>query len=996
MSFAQELPAAITFSAVSAAGTVKDSTFAAVDLTLTTVDPDGKMSIDANPAAFSVDGVVRDDFSFRLKAGGKTNDAANPTKNYIKLNAAKAGKLFIAARTGSNSDATRTLIIKQGENELFNDTISEVMKDSVLVDEAYVYYYHYVAVDVAAGEITLVYPVNGLNFYGFQLKAAAVVPAGVTYVLPEGAVTNDYGWKDKSDMFDAFMADCGFNTHATLAEYKAMAEPLGGTGICGTLTNVSGAFDMTDKWMWLKQYIVDVTAAQIATNPTPMPTALAVTDANSAAWRYAVGAFFIDGQRATWPVSASFATAGSIEAFQPAWKHGFANPESVAEGEHTLSVPYMDNMTFDGWYTEANGGGTKVTKIDANTSGTLYAYFVPYINTVKEFIALTDGTKNVQVKGVVSFVQGNNFWIQDATGGILCYGKNHGLAEGEEAVLQGEKTTYKGSPEVNGATVVKHEAGTPVAPVTVMLSAIKTAETPYLNHLVYIEGLKMAEYQDAGSYKNPIVTDGSDSIILYNMGIEETAVPVGTKLNIKAVVGVYNSTMQLRGHAEWVEASSPAGKDATVYEPRFADGEFTGYTLQNEWIFANTFDNYTDNVPAPADNARGMAVKDGIMYFINRAKASFTRVNGATGLMLDPLPITGSHLFEAENKDSLGNGTGEWAGCATLAYNDMKFDNAGHALIGGCISGGNRFQIYKVDLTTGAATEVINERLYDDTTFAKIAYRFDAFGVYGDVDHDAVIMACNAQGWNAFRWNIKGGVAQPAELVTLSKDKGVKSLVAETDSADWNVANPGTAPQIFPLEGGMFYIDGWSTLPMLFDEGTENMMKEKTYDSYLIDDFANVPTGVVVHNTAEDSVIMNTGHNGLCEFQVGEDYFLLMAATNTVGKPTSAFALYKYKDASKSFAEMEPMWFFPQKGMGEATNGCRTAVPSVEVNGNVAKLYLYTNNNGYAVYTFTGKEVPDAIEDVEVEVKARKVIENGNVYIIRGANKYTVTGVQVK
>ena len=91
----------------------------------------------------------------------------------------------------------------------------------------------------------------------------------------------------------------------------------------------------------------------------------------------------------------------------------------------------------------------------------LYAKFGEYIPTIAEVIALTDETET-KVQGTVSYVAGSNFWIQDATGGILCYGKDNGLTEGELVTLSGVKTIYKGSPELNNATVVVKEAGAEV------------------------------------------------------------------------------------------------------------------------------------------------------------------------------------------------------------------------------------------------------------------------------------------------------------------------------------------------------------------------------------------------------------------------------------------------------------------------------------------------------------------------------------------------------
>mgnify|MGYP006969205262 CR=1 FL=1 len=83
------------------------------------------------------------------------------------------------------------------------------------------------------------------------------------------------------------------------------------------------------------------------------------------------------------------------------------------------------------------------------------------------------------------------------------------------------------------------------------------------------------------------------------------------------------------------------------------------------------------------------------------------------------------------------------------------------------------------------------------------------------------------------------------------------------------------------------------------------------------------------------------------------------------------------------------MWYFPQNGLGiesragELKNGCFAAVPSVEVEGNVAKIYLYSVDLGYGVYTLTCPE-GTGVYDVEAEtINAHKLLENGQVFIIK-------------
>ena len=434
-----------------------------------------------------------------------------------------------------------------------------------------------------------------------------------------------------------------------------------------------------------------------------------------------------------------------------------------------------------------------------------------------------------------------------------------------------------------------------------------------------------------------------------------------------------------------------AAKKDTYSYPARSNGR---YALENNWIFSTIEDNYAANKPGTNDYVRGMAAKDGIMYFINRELMQIVRVDGKTGNMLSPIVLQGTDtLFKSPSVDAT---TGEttWADGTTLPYNDIKFDQAGNCLIGACMTGATKcqtFYIYIVDLATGKCTKLIEDVLWENPGLDQVQFRFDAFGCAGDVTKNGVVMAADAGGsWNVYRWLIKNGVAGEGEQVAIVLNPALDQ------SLYINAAGFNTAPQIFPQdeEGTLFYVDGFNTLPMLFYGNPEE-------GAILTDDFINVPTGTTVTNNEGETCSMNTGHNGLVEFQVGKEYFLLMAATNTAGSPTSAFALYKFADADRMFKGMVPLWYFPSNGLGSTTNGCRTAVPSVDVVSDTeATLYIYANNNGYAAYTLTiDPSIADntAVEDIEtVKVAAEKVIENGQIFILKNGVKYNALGAQVK
>lgn len=166
-----------------------DATFTVVgsEFSAQITDPDNKMAIDANTARFGTPEAFTD-YTHRLKTGGKSS----ATKNFITLNIPESGVLRIAVRTGSNNDTTRTLVVKQGETELYNQVVKEADKTVVTDGENSTNYYPYITVNVAAGSVVLSYPINGLNFYAIGFKAGAAPQPADPTVSVRGTM-NEWG-----------------------------------------------------------------------------------------------------------------------------------------------------------------------------------------------------------------------------------------------------------------------------------------------------------------------------------------------------------------------------------------------------------------------------------------------------------------------------------------------------------------------------------------------------------------------------------------------------------------------------------------------------------------------------------------------------------------------------------------------------------------------------------------------------------------------------------
>ena len=804
------------------------------------------------------------------------------------------------------------------------------------------------------------------------LFAAVTSFAAVTYEL-NGGVTNDDNWLGKGDMWTAFCTDAGISV-GTYEEVKANGDPF--TLICGKLAdaNVKTIMGM-EKWDWLETYVMTVQNADAA--------ATALTEGTSSAgWRYALAAFFLEGKRGAWPVSADFSVAGKVEAFQAAWKHGFANPTEPT-AEFVLNAPYLEGKTFDGWYAAADFSGNKVTTVNAETTGTLYAKWVDYVATIAEVRALENDTE-AKTSGVVNFISGKNVYIQDATGGLLVYtAENPSCEVGQKITVKGKKVIYGGIVELSGAVVESAEAGTLYDIVSYESLAVLLADSlehKYFATRVTVPGVTIAGYD---SYNNPTVQDAAgNKALCYKMVLDPAVFPIGTKVTVTAIAAWYNG-FQFVGNAADIVRPIAGKKDTYAYPQRHGK-----YNLENQWVISVVEENYAANKPGGTGFVRGMAAKDGIMYFIDRETGSIVRVDAATGDMLEPIKITGDHLFQVEGVNE-ETGATEWSDGVTLKFNDLKFDSEGNCLISGCITSQNQhFMVYVVDLETGAAELLIDEKLADNPDYAEIACRFDAFGVNGDVYGNACIMAADATGtFNSYRWLIEDGEVGQGQMISLLIDaESDKSLLINAQGE--LVGGWGTAPQIFPQDeyGSLFYVDGFNTLPTLIDEG-----------GMLVEDFIKCPHGTALWNNEGDTTKLHQGLNGLQEFQVGDDYFMVMIATHTPSAPPSAFGLYKFADEGRSFDGLEPLWYFPANGLGSETNGCRTAVPSVEVDGNTATIYLYANDNGYGVYKFIVDENYTAVENVEsVKIGAEKVIENGQIFILKNGVKYNALGAEVK
>lgn len=231
-------------------------------------------------------------------------------------------------------------------------------------------------------------------------------------------------------------------------------------------------------------------------------------------------------------------------------------PADAAVGEHTLLV-------------QAVAGEDKSNILSLQWTGKDDAEGAI---TIKEALALENG-QEAKVKGVVTLIDGQNIYVQDATGGICLRTSERleGVSLGDTMIGTGKRAEFNGIPQLNSGTAVKSSGMKLVAKETT-IDKLTSAD---LCTYVTLSGLKVEEvYDNNGAYTNPNVklTDGTNKIQLYKAVIGKTDgtwdIQKGDTVNVTAAVSAFKTTIQLRNTlpTEVVKDDSQVSVETSIVE----------------------------------------------------------------------------------------------------------------------------------------------------------------------------------------------------------------------------------------------------------------------------------------------------------------------------------------------------------------------------------------------------------------------------------------------
>ncbi|MDY6437104.1 MAG: chitobiase/beta-hexosaminidase C-terminal domain-containing protein [Bacteroidales bacterium] len=189
------------------------------------------------------------------------------------------------------------------------------------------------------------------------------------------------------------------------------------------------------------------------------------------------------------------------------------------------------------------------------------------------------------VQGVVTFLDGRNVFIQDATGGIDLYLNNNTvpttLALGDMVKGYGKKTVYGGLVEltsINGNNENQFLVLSSGNPLPLAIKTIAEIIEDY-NGSNALQGTRV-KVEDAiigaiNTSGNTLISQGDNSIIIYKIPTVEGLVE-GDIVTVTSVIGAFNNVLQLRvGSASDVTYEHPIYPTLTG-----APTELTGFSYQ--------------------------------------------------------------------------------------------------------------------------------------------------------------------------------------------------------------------------------------------------------------------------------------------------------------------------------------------------------------------------------------------------------------------------------
>lgn len=232
------------------------------------------------------------------------------------------------------------------------------------------------------------------------------------------------------------------------------------------------------------------------------------------------------------------------------------------------SLALVDGTTYDiiGVVEYDNGGVIKIMPRSIDDVVAKSAVSIPTAANLAALKAAARGTYILTLtNAVVTYVNGNNAFIEDATGGALIYFASHGYSAGD--CLNGDyqvvTTDYQGKFEI---TAVEPQAGAATTTAEIPLTTLTITQLnanfgSYESRRVKIVGANVTD-AISGSDRNGAINDGAAVAVYAAAGENKITLTADDNVDIIGYPGYHNTDQQLNVWAQadiTVNEKDPAG-----------------------------------------------------------------------------------------------------------------------------------------------------------------------------------------------------------------------------------------------------------------------------------------------------------------------------------------------------------------------------------------------------------------------------------------------------
>jgi hypothetical protein len=206
---------------------------------------------------------------------------------------------------------------------------------------------------------------------------------------------------------------------------------------------------------------------------------------------------------------------------------------------------FVKKVTFPA--AKGNFQAGHVASFTVNMSGIARTAMVNNIAAIKTLYSSADVPFVANLtNALVTIVSGDNFYMEDATGGVLVYTSGHGMAKGDKlnGVISGTITDFNKTKEITGFDCSATKTpGNVVTPTTIAHGDLVDAFASYESKFVRVEGLTVA----AVSGKDITISENANLKIRNESGVTITE---GTQLNVEGAAVYYNSNKQVKIYSQ--------------------------------------------------------------------------------------------------------------------------------------------------------------------------------------------------------------------------------------------------------------------------------------------------------------------------------------------------------------------------------------------------------------------------------------------------------------